>query len=215
MIYVNCDGLCEPTNPGGTACYGWIAYRDREKIGEGYGVVCSGPGATNNVAEYTAVIKVLEWLLEKGFAAERIEVRSDSQLCIYQLTGDYAVRSSRIKPLYKKVKNLAKKFASLKFHWVPREKNEEADELSRKAYAESSAPDEKRLAKAEKLVKNVEEVGGGRYHVLSSTGKTKYAVDLAASTCACPDFQKRGVKCKHIIAAEIFAAKKGELANAL
>ena len=161
------------------------------------------------------VIRALEWLLENDFAAERIEVRSDSQLCIYQLTGDYAVRSSRIKPLYKKAKNLAKKFAFLKFRWVPREKNEEADGLSRKAYAESAAPDKKRLAKAEKLVKNVEEVGGGQYHVLSSTGKSKYVVDLAALACTCPDFKKRGVKCKHIIAAEIFAAKKGEAADAL
>lgn len=48
LIVVNCDGLCEPVNPGGTACYGWVAYRGQEKIGEGYGVVCSGPGATNN-----------------------------------------------------------------------------------------------------------------------------------------------------------------------
>lgn len=215
MIVVNADGLCEPVNPGGTACYGWVAYQDKEKIGEGYGVVCSGPEATNNVAEYTAVIRALEWLLEKGFTAERIEVRSDSQLCIYQLTGVYAVRSARIKPLYRKARELARKFSSLGFRWVPREKNEEADELSRKAYAESAALDKKRLAKAEKLVKNVEEVGGGQYHVLSSTGKSKYVVDLAALTCTCPDFQKRGIKCKHIIAAEIFAAKEGELANAL
>jgi ribonuclease HI len=192
-----------------------VAYRDKEKIGEGYGMVCSGPEATNNVAEYTAVIKALEWLLKNDFTAERIEVRSDSQLCIYQLTGDYAVRSSRIKPLYKKAKNLAKKFASLKFRWVPREKNEEADELSRKAYVESAALDKKRLAKAEKLVKNVEEVRDGRYYVASSTGKSKYEVNLIALTCTCPDFKKRGVKCKHIIAAEIFAAKKGEVADAL
>ncbi|MGI9863065.1 ribonuclease HI [Moorella naiadis] len=215
MIIVNCDGLCEPVNPGGTACYGWVARKDGEKLKESWGVICSGPGATNNVAEYTAVIEAMKWLIENGFAKERIEIRSDSQLCIYQLTGDYAVRSARIKPLYREARKLAQKFSSLRFRWVPREENEEADELSRKAYAESAAPDKKRLAKAEKLVKNVEEVGGGRYHVLSSTGKSKYVVDLAALACTCPDFQKRGIKCKHIIAAEIFAAKKGELADAL
>lgn len=43
------DGLCE--NPGGTACYGWVAYRDGRKLSEGWVVAAKGPEAGNNVAE--------------------------------------------------------------------------------------------------------------------------------------------------------------------
>lgn len=80
MIKINCDGLCEPVNPGGTACYGWVAYLGKEKMAEDCGVICSGPEATNNLAEYTAIIKVLEWLLGNGLTGEKIELRSDSKL---------------------------------------------------------------------------------------------------------------------------------------
>ncbi|MGI9951955.1 ribonuclease HI [Moorellaceae bacterium AZ2] len=160
-LVVNCDGLCEPVNPGGTACYGWVAYRGREKIGEGYGVVCSGPEATNNVAEYTAVIKALEWLLKNGFAGENIEVRSDSQLCMYQLQGFYAVRSPRILPFYQKAVSLARKFGKVHFRWVPRELNEETDAPSREAYASFSAarPDPVRLRRAQELAPLVMDIG--------------------------------------------------------
>jgi ribonuclease HI len=82
-IVVNCDGLCEPRNPGGIATFGWLARRDGEVIGSGCGVVAKGPKATNNLAEYTAVIRALEWLLDEGFAKEVVRLRSDSQLVIY------------------------------------------------------------------------------------------------------------------------------------
>lgn len=205
MIKVNCDGLCEPVNPGGTACYGWVAYRGREKLGEGYGVICSGPGATNNVAEYTAVIKALEWLLESGYRDEEIELRSDSQLCIYQLQGVYGVHSDRIRPFYRQAKQLARNFRWLRFRWVPREQNEEADALSRKAYRRASGPDPARLERARRLASLVKVLGDGRFAVPSQSGQREYLVDLAAETCTCPDFAKRNVRCKHILAAELFA----------
>lgn len=205
MIVVNCDGLCEPINPGGTACYGWVVYKGQEKLGEGYGVVCSGPHATNNVAEYTAIIKALEWLLANGFSNEDIELRSDSQLCIYQLRGTYSVNSPRLVPLYRKMKKLAANFKKLSFRWVPREENKEADALSRKAYAKAAIPDAGRLEKAQKLVPYVKPAGNGVYIVPSQSGSKEYKVDITAMACSCPDYSKRGVKCKHILAAEIVA----------
>jgi len=203
----NCDGLCEPVNPGGTACYGWVAYRGREKIGEGCGVICSGPEATNNVAEYTAVIKALEWLLKNGFAGEEVEVRSDSQLCIYQLQGFYAVRSPRILPLYEKAVSLVRKFKRVRFRWVPREENEEADALSRKAYSSSMPSDPQRLKRALELVPLVRYAGKGVYIVPSQSGRGEYAVDIVAGTCTCADHAVRGNRCKHILAAEMAAEK--------
>jgi hypothetical protein len=91
------------------------------------------PSPSNNVAEYTACIKALERLIELGLT-EDVLVRSDSQLLIYQLKGFYAVKAPRITPLYEKVTALIGQFKRIRFEWVPREENEEADELSRRAY---------------------------------------------------------------------------------
>ncbi|WP_156896820.1 reverse transcriptase-like protein, partial [Desulfovirgula thermocuniculi] len=165
--------------------------------------VCSGPGATNNVAEYTAVIRALEWLLESGYRDEEVEVCSDSQLCIYQLRGEYAVKSPRVAPLYRRAKELAGRFRRLRFRWVPREQNTEADALSRRAYARAAPPDPRRLARAAELAPSVRPLGGGRFAVPSQSGREEYLVDLAAGTCTCPDFARYGVKCKHILAAEV------------
>ncbi|MCL6478566.1 MAG: reverse transcriptase-like protein [Peptococcaceae bacterium] len=201
MIRINCDGLCEPVNPGGTACYGWVAYLSKEKMAEDCGVICSGPEATNNLAEYTAIIKALEWLWENGLTGEKIELRSDSKLCIYQLLGKYAVRSSRIEPLYSRAKALAVKFRKLRFRWVPRENNKEADALTRRAYA--SLAGVRMLERAGELTGRVVPLGGGKYLVPSASGRGNYTVDTKAPSCDCPYFTKRGHKCKHILAAEI------------
>jgi ribonuclease HI len=206
MIVVFCDGLCEP-NPGGTACFGWVAYRGREKLAEDWGVVCSGPGATNNVAEYTAIVKALEWLLGNGHAGEEVEVRSDSQLCIRQLRGEYAVRSPRVTPLHRRARELAGRFRKVRFRWVPREQNAEADALTRRAYAERRLVNPRRLARAAELAPRVRPLGSGRFAVPSRSGRGEYEVDLLAGTCPCPDFARWGgaVKCKHVLATEMAA----------
>jgi len=129
------DGLCEPVNPGGVACYGYAIYKGGVKLAEGCGVI-NHPYPSNNVAEYMACIKVLEKLIELGLNCEKVTVRSDSQLLIYQLNGYYSVRAERIIPLYERTLELIGEFAEITFEWVPREENAEADELSRKAYRE-------------------------------------------------------------------------------
>ncbi|RLF05441.1 MAG: ribonuclease H, partial [Thermoprotei archaeon] len=93
-----------------------------------------GGGATNNVAEYTALIRALEWLVEHGYIGEELVVRGDSQLAIRQLSGLYAVRSSRIRPLYEQVARLLRNFKRVRLEWIPRNLNWEADALSREAY---------------------------------------------------------------------------------
>jgi len=136
VIEVYVDGLCQPVNPGGVAAYGFVIYVDGRRVHEASGVAAVGEEATNNVAEYAAIIGALEWLLERGYADEEVVVRSDSQLAVRQLNGVYAVRSRRIRPLYERVVELAEKFGSIRFEWIPRERNLEADLLSREAYRE-------------------------------------------------------------------------------
>lgn len=142
-IEVYFDGLCEPVNPHGIATYGFVIYANsgvrRYKLHEGSGVVgagCLGNDVTNNVAEYTALIKALDWLFQNNLTDKPVVVMGDSQLTIRQLNGVYGVRARRVVPLYNKVVELANKFKNIKFTWIPREYNEEADSLSRRSYYE-------------------------------------------------------------------------------
>lgn len=153
------------------------------------------------------MIEALKWLLANNFGNEDIELRSDSQLCIYQLQGIYGVHSPRIIPLYRRARELAKEFKRLEFRWVPREKNREADALSRKAYAGVAPPDPGRLEKARRLAPLVRLAGNGKYIVPSQNSTREYKVDITAGTCSCPDYSKRGIKCKHILAAEMAAGE--------
>ena len=90
--------------------------------------------STNNFAEYTALIKALEYCSREGI--KRLLVKGDSQLVIKQMTGEYNVRSACILPLYMKATGYIRKFENIVFEWVPREGNKEADRLSKKAYAD-------------------------------------------------------------------------------
>ena len=138
MIEIYFDGACEPNNPKGIATYGFVIYRDGEKLNEGKGLACEpfSYQASNNVAEYTAMIKALEFIIEIGLTKEEITIHGDSQLAIRQMTGWYSVNAERIIPLYKKACELARQFKKLQFQWVPREENGEADDLSHQAYEE-------------------------------------------------------------------------------
>lgn len=132
------DGLCEPINPGGVATYGFVAYDRRKKVQEGCGLVGAGMlgnNVSNNVAEYTGVIRGMECLLATGHCG-KLDVRGDSQLAIRQLLGLYAVRAPRLIPLHNRVLELKKGFKVVTFEWIPRDLNEAADALSRKAFNE-------------------------------------------------------------------------------
>jgi len=86
---------------------------------------------TNNVAEYTAVIKGLE--SARALGADEVTVYSDSQLLVRQLNGEYKVKSDQIRPLFEEAKSLLEQFASYAIHHVTRDKNAEADRLVNRA----------------------------------------------------------------------------------
>jgi ribonuclease HI len=134
------DGLCEPRNPGGIACYGWLIKSNDEVLASGHGEVCRGPGATNNVAEYTALIRGLEALAALGLTGAAVEVRGDSLLVVKQVRGEWRVRAANLRPLHARARKLAAQL-DVTLRWVPREQNTEADALSRKAYQETSGDD--------------------------------------------------------------------------
>src|ERR1700722_5600471 len=84
--------------------------------------------ATNNVAEYTALIVGLEQLARLG--ARRIVIRGDSELIIKQMRGEYRVKNPGLRPLYEKVKSLVARFEKFRFEHNLRESNELADKLA-------------------------------------------------------------------------------------
>ena len=134
------DGACEPINPGGIATFGFVIYKGGEILKTEKGLACEpfSSYASNNVAEYTAMIKALEFVVKNGLCGEstHITVKGDSQLTIRQMNGIYAVRAPRIIPLFKRAKELTKKIKNIRFVWVPREQNTVADDLSHQAYTE-------------------------------------------------------------------------------
>lgn len=151
-IAIFCDGLCEPQNPGGRACWAWLARSPRGKVLRGgYGCLGVGPGMTNNLAEYHAVLNALRYtitrldlLIEKRLS---VAVYSDSQLVIRQINRAYACNKLELAALRDEVYALVEQAGAagvrISFDWIPREQNTEADALSRRAYQEARAADPK------------------------------------------------------------------------
>jgi ribonuclease HI len=84
--------------------------------------------ATNNVAEYEALLMGLEALLALG--KKRIKVQSDSQLLVRQLNGEYRVKDEKLKLLFQRASTLLSQFSTYRILHVPRELNKLADRLA-------------------------------------------------------------------------------------
>ncbi len=87
--------------------------------------------ATNNIAEYTALIYALQEALI--LKADEVWVKTDSELMHRQVIGLYKVKHENIKPLFEQVRHLSAGFQQFHLDHIPREQNSEADQLSRQA----------------------------------------------------------------------------------
>jgi ribonuclease HI len=87
--------------------------------------------ATNNVAEYMALIRALEKARDLG--GKRLAIRSDSDLMVQQMKGQYKVKNAGLMPLYQKANRLCQDFDSVTFRHIPREENTRADRLCNQA----------------------------------------------------------------------------------
>jgi ribonuclease HI len=115
-------------NPG-PAAYGYVLEAEDGTVlaahGETIGV------ATNNVAEYRALIAGLEKALE--LAVSEVEVVSDSELLVKQMTGEYKVKKPTLQELSLEAARLARRFDRISYTAVRREHNELADRLVNEA----------------------------------------------------------------------------------
>lgn len=93
-----------------------------DRIARGIGI------ATNNVAEYTAVLEGLRRARELG--ATDVLLRSDSNLLIEQLAGRFRVKNPTLQRLHTEVRAMARAFARISYEHVPREANKEADRMA-------------------------------------------------------------------------------------
>ena len=87
--------------------------------------------ATNNQAEYRAIIAALEEATRLD--ARRVDIKMDSELVVKQINGEYRVKSAILKPLYQQVKQIQGSLESFTITHIPRRQNTEADRLANKA----------------------------------------------------------------------------------
>ncbi|MFA4888319.1 MAG: ribonuclease HI family protein [Candidatus Omnitrophota bacterium] len=87
--------------------------------------------ATNNIAEYTALIFALQEALK--LKAQNLKINTDSQLLARQLNRVYKVKSANILGLYNQAVNLKEAFKQVIIHNIPREENRGADKLATQA----------------------------------------------------------------------------------
>lgn len=139
MITVYFDGACGPRNPGGKCGGGAAIYYDGELVAEiAERFIPKNPRDTsNNLGEYWALTKGLEYLLDQGKAQENIQVYGDSNLVISQMTGRWRIKHGTYAEQAKICRKLVANFTNINFTWIPREQNERADELSKIALRKS------------------------------------------------------------------------------
>jgi probable phosphoglycerate mutase len=122
-------------NPG-PAAYAYVLEDDDATVlaahGEAIGV------ATNNVAEYRAVVEGLRKAIELG--VDELEVVSDSQLVVEQMRGAYKVKNARLRELWEEAQELADRLGKVRYLAVRREHNELADRLVNEAL-DAAGPD--------------------------------------------------------------------------
>jgi len=129
-LYLYTDGASRG-NPGISGIGIVLLSEDREVISEENEYIGK---ATNNVAEYRALIKGLEKV--KKYNPGYLEINSDSELLVKQLNGIYKVKSHAIIPLYRQAVELLTSFEQFSVQHIPRKYNDKADRQANLAIEE-------------------------------------------------------------------------------
>ena len=117
--------------PAGAGVVIWQGDKVLEEFGEYLGE------KTSNQAEYQALLLALRRARELG--AREVTVRSDSELLVRQMLGQYRVKNPVLKLLFQQVADLKREFARFSISHVPRERNQEADRMANRAIDEFGA----------------------------------------------------------------------------
>jgi len=132
IVYV--DGSKTPNTPDGIACWGFLVNsHSGERTYAHYGSL--GKGISSNVSEYYAIFQALKFCAD--FPEFQYTIRSDSKNTIDQLNGLNECRADSLIPYYQACLRLLSLFHSKRqptLEWIPRERNIQADSLTRKAH---------------------------------------------------------------------------------
>ncbi len=198
------DGACGPVNPGGTATYGiMVKDQDGTILVWEHGFVGEGSTMSNNVAEYAGVLHILKYLSCRP--PGRGTIHGDANLVINQLTGKWRVRKGLYRSIAMEAKELLAHLEGLGWQinlcWIPRERNEECDKLSKKGCATEERP----LSTGEDVPKRQDQRDTlmlGR--TIKSTGMTVLRAEPSKGkdwwVCRCPcgsDFVAHGWGVRH------------------
>jgi len=94
--------------------------------------------ATNNVAEYNGLLAALRYAREHGH--RKVRIKSDSELLVKQMRGEYRVKNAGLQPLFQQAQALADDFDRIVYEHVRREQNKDADRLANVAMDEGMKP---------------------------------------------------------------------------
>ncbi|MCI0463429.1 MAG: ribonuclease HI family protein [Gemmataceae bacterium] len=122
VLTIHIDGAARG-NPGPAACAYVITQDGAPPIEEAEHL----GSTTNNIAEYTALVRALERAAQLG--GNRLLIRSDSELLVKQMNGLYRVKNEQLRVLHEQAKQLCAPFDSVAIVHVPRSANSEADRL--------------------------------------------------------------------------------------
>jgi ribonuclease HI len=132
-LHIHIDGGSRG-NPGEAGFGVWVTTPDGRVVAELYGYL---ERASNNVAEYQALIHALRFAQSRG--ARRLKVFSDSELVVRQMNGVYKVKHPDMIPLHRQARGLMGAFEAVSLDHVRREQNREADRLANQAMDEKAS----------------------------------------------------------------------------
>jgi ribonuclease HI len=132
-LIIHIDGASRG-NPGEAAFGVHVSDEKGQELAGLYGYLGR---ASNNVAEYQALLHALRWAIQKG--ARRVRVFSDSELVVRQVEGRYKVKHKDMVPLHREATSLLHRFESASLSHVRREQNREADRLANQALDEKAS----------------------------------------------------------------------------
>lgn len=133
VFHIHVDGASRG-NPGEAGFGVHVATPAGEEVAALYGYLGR---ATNNVAEYQALIHALRFALARG--AARVRIFCDSELVVRQMTGLYKVKHRDMIQLHREATRLLSQIADARLSHVPREENRDADRLANRALDEKAS----------------------------------------------------------------------------
>ena len=132
MIEIYCDGST-PENPGNVGYPAFIVKRDDVEIKRSVRTIkgMANDDITCNISEYLAMEDAADYVVESGLNEESITFYSDSRLVIRQLQKRWKIKKPHLRKIADSIWKKLYKIKKYELVWIPRERNTEADELSK------------------------------------------------------------------------------------